>query len=179
LERWRLNYKDFPIEKGARILYEENILSKYTDYGKVEISDITLTEGAGIAQDDTRMTVFHVSELEFQIPDFALEPEGLFTALSEISFGKDINFSGHPVFSQKYYLRGDNESDVRIFFEEAILSFLEGHEEMHIESHRNKLLIYKKRDLLQPEEIAEVLVFLNSFSQLLDEHKHKDSKVIL
>jgi MFS superfamily sulfate permease-like transporter len=164
-------YKNFPIEKGARILYEENILSKYTDYGKVEVSDITLTEGARMAQEDTKMTVIHVSDIDIAIPDFALEPEGLFTKLSELSFGKDINFEDHPLFSKMFYLRSDNETSTRKFFHESILSFLETHEGLHIESHRNKLLIYKKRDLLNQEEIAEVMEFLTAFAEFLYERE--------
>jgi MFS superfamily sulfate permease-like transporter len=156
-------YKDFPIEKGARIVYEENVLSRYDEYGKVEISDITVTEGAGAAQHDSKITVAHVSDLELTMPDFALEPESLFTKLSEISFGRDINFGDHPVFSKKYYLRGENENDVRNFFSPQILAFLERHEDMHIESHRSKLLIYMKRDLLTVEETREVLQFVEAF----------------
>jgi MFS superfamily sulfate permease-like transporter len=164
-------YKDFPIEKGARILYEENILSKYTDYGKLEISDITLTEGARAAQEDTKITVFHVSDIETSFPDFALEPEGLFTKFSEISFGKDIDFAAYPTFSKKYYLRSNDEAGTRQFFTGAILSFLESHDEMHIESHRNKLLIYKKRDLLEADEMREVLLFLELFKDYLKERQ--------
>jgi MFS superfamily sulfate permease-like transporter len=162
-------YKNFPIEKGTRILYEENILSQYMDFGKVEVSDITLTEGARMAQEDTKMTVIHVSDIDIAIPDFALEPEGLFTKLSELSFGKDINFEDHPQFSKMFYLRSDNEISTRRFFNENILSFLETHEGLHIESHRNKLLIYKKRDLLDREEIAEVMDFLTAFATFLYE----------
>lgn len=160
-------YKNFPIEKGARILYEENILSKYTDYGKVEISDITLTEGARMAEVDTKVTVVHVSDLDITIPDFALEPEGLFTKLSELSFGKDIDFTALPVFSEMYYLRSDNETATRGFFNESVLSFLETHDGLHIESHRNKLLIYKKRDTLDQKEMGEVMMFLNGFAEFL------------
>jgi hypothetical protein len=160
-------YKDFPIENGARISYEENTLSKYTDYGKLEISDITLTEGARTAQEDTKITVLHVSDLDVIIPDFALEPEGLFTKFSELTFGKDIDFKDHPDFSKKYYLRSNNETATREFFNESILAFLESHDEMHIESHRNKLLIYKKRGLLEREEIAEMILFTSAFTDFL------------
>jgi MFS superfamily sulfate permease-like transporter len=156
-------YKDYPIQKGNKILYEENVLSQYFDYGKIEISDITLTEGVRQVQEDTHLTIFHLSDLDVTIPDFALEPEGLFTKLSEISFGKDINFEDHPVFSKKYYLRGDDEKVTRTFFSESILSYLEGQEEMHIESHKNKLLVYKKRSLLEPKEMTEVLTFIAGF----------------
>jgi MFS superfamily sulfate permease-like transporter len=162
-------YRNFPIEKGARILYEENLLSKYTDDGKVEVSDITITEGARMAQQDTKVTVLHVSDLERSIPDFALEPEGLFTKFSEISFGKDINFEDHPGFSKKYYLRSDDELLTRKFFDENLLKFLEMNEEIHVESHRNKLLFYLKRELLEPDEIETVLIFIAGFIALLPE----------
>jgi MFS superfamily sulfate permease-like transporter len=169
-------FKDFPIQHGAKIMYEENILSKYTDYGKLEISDITITEGARMAQEDTKMTVFHISDLETSIPDFALEPEGLFTKFSEMTFGKDIDFTDHPDFSKKYYLRSNNEEATRRFFRDNIISFLEQHEEIHIESHRRKLLIYKKRDLLEPEEIADVLSFVAAFSDCLPLKHAADSE---
>jgi MFS superfamily sulfate permease-like transporter len=171
--RSALKYKDFPIQKGNKILYEENILVKYTEYGKVDISDITLTEGARQAQEDTHLTIFLVSELEAQFPDFALEPEGMFTKLSEIAFGKDINFQGHPLFSKKYYLRSDDESATRGFFNERLLNYLESHEEMHIESHKNKLLVYKKKSLLDASEVLDVLLFLQGLNEILSGEEAK------
>jgi MFS superfamily sulfate permease-like transporter len=155
-------YKDFPIEKGTRILYEENLLSKYDVNGKMEISDIILTEGAGAAMEESKMTVIHLSDLDFQIPDFALEPERMWTKFSELTFGKDIDFKDHERFSSMYYLRSDDEISTRKFFHADLLSFLEGHEDMHIESHRNKLLIYTKRDVLETSEISELISNVNS-----------------
>jgi MFS superfamily sulfate permease-like transporter len=160
-------FRGFPIEKGSKIMDEENLLSKYTDFGKVEISDITLTEGARMAQEDTKITVVHVSDLDRSIPDFALEPEGLFTKFSEITFGKDIDFSDHPEFSRRYYLRSDDEASARKLFDERILGFLEQHAGMHIESHRSKLLIYKRRALLDADDIHEVLQFVAAFTETL------------
>ncbi len=156
-------YKDFPIERGTRVLYEENILSQYTDYGKIEISDIQVIHGAGTAQQDSIMTVFHVSDLHFSIPNFALEPERLWTKFFEHTFGKDIDFRDHPDFSKKYYLRADDENTVRGFFRGNIIAFLESKPDMHIESQRGKLLIYDKREKLSIEEIQTVLMFINGF----------------
>jgi MFS superfamily sulfate permease-like transporter len=158
-----MKFKNFPIEKGANILYEENILSKYTDFGKVEISDITLSQGAGMAQSDTVLTVIHVSDLDAHIPDFSLEPEKLWTKLSELAFGKDIDFKDHAVFSSQYYLRAQDEDNVRKFFRDNLIGFLETHSLAHVESHRNKLLIYEKRATLSPAEIADILVFVDGF----------------
>jgi hypothetical protein len=71
------------------------------------------------------------------------------------------------VFSKKYYLRGPNETLVRNFFNESLIQFLENREEMHIECHRNRLIFYKKRDLLEPSEILYVSKFAEEFMSLL------------
>lgn len=160
-------YRGFPIQKGSRILYEENVLSSYTDFAKIEISDITVSEGARMAQQDTHITVLQASELDFLIPDFALEPEHMWTRISEFTFGKDIDFTSHPEFSRRFYLRGEDENAVREFFSERCISFLEKHDHIHIESHKNKLLIYKKKELLDAEEVQELLDFVTGFIQMM------------
>jgi MFS superfamily sulfate permease-like transporter len=162
-----LKYKDFPIQIGNRIQFEENTLTKYTDHARIDVSDITLTEGARQDRQDTHITVIHVSESEVIIPDFALEPERLLTKLFEGVAGKDLDFPAHPEFSKKYYLRGQQEAAVRDFFTEPLIHFLENREELHIECHRNRLIFYKKRDLLEPSEILYVVKFAEDFLQLI------------
>ncbi|HZI25687.1 MAG TPA: SulP family inorganic anion transporter [Chryseolinea sp.] len=161
-------FKNFPIEKGAKILYEENILSKYTDFGKIEISEITVSQGAGIAQEDSVYTVVHLSDLDMHIPNFSLEPEKLWTKFSELAFGKDIDFKDHPKFSSKYYLRAEDKDHARLFFRENLIGFLETHSLAHVESQRNKLLIYEKRDTLSTTEIVDVLAFAEGFVSTLN-----------
>jgi MFS superfamily sulfate permease-like transporter len=162
-----LKYKDFPVQVGNRILFEENTLTKYTDVARVDVSDITLTEGAMQDREDTHITVVSISEVDIKVPDFALEPERLWSKLFEGVAGKDIDFSSHPVFSKKYYLRGQQEEAVRKFFADSIIRFLENREEVHIECHRNRLLFYKKRDLLTASEIPYVVKFALEFLQLI------------
>ncbi len=160
-------YKDFPIQNGNKIPYEENLLGKYVVLGKLESSDITLQEGARQSQNEVHITIVQVSETDIMVPDFALEPEGLWSKLFEGISGKDIDFINHPVFSKKYYLRGQNENHVRDFFSESIIQFLENREEMHIECHRNRLIFYKKRDLLEPSEILYLSKFAEEFVSLI------------
>lgn len=168
-------YKDFPIEKGTRILYEENLLSKYDQHGKMEVSDITLTEGAGMATEELKMTVIHLSDLDFTVPNFALEPEKLWTRFSELSFGKDIDFGLYESFSRMYYLRSDEEEATRKFFNQRLVDFLESHDDLHIESNRNKLLIYTKRELLTTEEIETLITIINDLVQAMN----ANSKTVL
>lgn len=167
--RSALKYKDFPIQKGNKIQYEENILEKYLEQGRICVSDVTLTEGARQAQSDTHITLVMVTETENLIPDFALEPEGLWTKLSELGGSRDIDFSDHPDFSKKYYLRGEDEDAVRRFFNEGVIQFLENREEMHIECHKNKLLFYKRRELLTAAEIDYIERFAEDFLAVVDQ----------
>jgi hypothetical protein len=162
-----MKYKGFPIQQGNRILYEENTLTRYTDHDRIDVSDITLTQGAMQEKEETVITVIHVSEIDISIPEFALEPEGLWSKLSELSGGRDLDFTEYPAFSKKYYLRSEAEDQVRQFFSEPIIRFLENREEMHIECHRNKLLFYKKRDVLEPSEIDYVVQFAEDFLAVL------------
>ena len=162
-----LKYRNFPIQKGNRILFEENILTRYDAEERIDVSDMTLTEGAMQDKEDTHITVVHVSEIEYPIPDFALEPEGLLSKFSELVGGKDIDYKEYPVFSKKYYLRSDFENEVHEFFSDPIIRFLENREEMHIECHKNKLLFYKKRDLMDPHEIEYVVKFAEEFVSLI------------
>lgn len=167
--RSTLKYKDFPIQKGNKIRYEENILEKYLEQGRICVSDVTVTEGVLQDQHDTHITLVMVTEMENTIPDFALEPEGLWTKLSELSGGKDIDFTHYPEFSKKYYLRCDDEDSIRKFFTEATIQFLESREEMHIECHRNKLLFYKKRGLATPSEIDYTERFAEDFLEVVSQ----------
>ncbi len=165
--RSAMKYKDFPIQRGVKVLFEENILEKYLDQARIIVSDVTLGEGALSAAREMQITLVLISEIGQHIPDFALEPEGLMSKFSELAGTKDIDFKEHPVFSKKYFLRGDQEEKIRQFFTEDILTFLENREDIHIECHKNKLLFYKKRDLLDPGEILYTEKFAEDFLAII------------
>jgi hypothetical protein len=158
-------YSGFPIEKGNKIMFEENLLAKYLEIAKIEVSDITLTEGARQEKTETHITVIQLSEHGLSVPDFALEPEGLWSKLFEGVDGKDIDFSAYPEFSKKYYLRGASEEVMATFFKEPLIRFLENREEMHVECHKNRLVFFKKKDMLSPTDITYVEKFAEEFIQ--------------
>ncbi len=155
-------YRDYQLQVGNKV-YEQNVLYKYTELGRIEVADLSLIQGAMQAAIETQVTVINLSELQFALPDFALEPESFGTKLTEFVAGRDIDFNEYPDFSKRYYLRGLTETAIRNFFSESIIRFLENREEMHIECHRNRLLFYKKLDLLDPHEIEFVERFAEDF----------------
>lgn len=169
--RSALKYRNFPIQRGMKISYEENILEKYLEQGRISVSDVTLAEGALSSKIETQITLVLITEIDVPIPDFALEPERLLTKFSELAGTKDIDFSEHQGFSKKYYLKGEQESKIREFFTEGILKFLETREDIHIECHKNKLLFYKKRDLLQTDDILYTEKFAEDFLEVIVQEK--------
>lgn len=168
-----MKYKDFPIQQGNKLHYEENTLEKYLANGKITISDLTLTDGALQEKSDTHITLLHLTEIDQSIPDFALEPEGLWTKLTELSFGKDIDFHEFPDFSKKYYLYGADEKAIRSFVDDSFVHFFERHQAMHVECHKNKFVIYKRRDILDGDEIVLLEKFAGEFINLLEKVRNK------
>ena len=160
-------YAGFPISIGTKIRFEENVLVGSQSFGKIELSDITLTEGARHAKDETYITILHAT-LNTMLPNFALEPEGLWSTLFKNTLGKDINFSAYPEFSKKYYLRGETEATIESFFNDRIVKLLEKNEEMHIECYNKHLIFYKKRDLLSVSETESLLKFAEEFIALIE-----------
>ena len=148
-----LRFRNFPFATGNRILAEENLLSRFENWGLLQISDVLITEGVRQERQETAVTVMELSDLDINIPDFALEPEGLWSKFAELTIGKDIDFGDQPGFSRKYYLRGRDEDAIRAFFTPQLRSFLENREVMHIESQHNKLLLFKRMDVLESSEI--------------------------
>ena len=140
---------------------------KFSENGKIEVADITLTQGARQAQQDTHITVVNVSDMDASLPDFALEPESLWSKVSELSNGKDIDFNAYPIFSSKYYLRGENESAIREVFNDQLIRFFERHPDVHVECHKHRLLIYTKFDLLETTQISQLIQFADDLLRVV------------
>jgi MFS superfamily sulfate permease-like transporter len=156
-------FSQFFIQQEGRIELEENLLVKYSTIGKIEVSDILLTQGVREEKRETQMTLMQFSEHDLMIPDFTLEPEGLWTQLFERVAGEDIDFNSYPIFSKKYYLRSLQKQEIATFFNSRLIDFLEQEEEMHIECHKNRLVFFKKRDLMETADIARLEQFAERF----------------
>jgi hypothetical protein len=50
-----------------------------------------------------------------------------------------------------------------------LIKFFEEHEEIHVECHKHKLLIYKKRDVLSSEEILQMEKFADELLSIIDQ----------
>jgi MFS superfamily sulfate permease-like transporter len=167
-----LKFKNFVLAKGTPVQFEENLLEKYTEYGKITFSDITITEAGGtLAPSTSQFTVLVITESDITLPDFALEPENLWSKFSELTDGRDIDFEGHPDFSKKYYLRSNEVEAIRLFFTDKRIAYLENNPAIHMECRNNRLLVFSRQELLEPDERIALENFVSGFLQLA-ETKH-------
>jgi len=135
-----------------------------------EIADITFNEGQAFTA-ETFNTTMMVLSLNKKIPVFAMEKEGvlgkIFDRVVALTGYKDINFEIYPEFSKKFLLMGNNESEIRSFFTEEIINFLENHQIYHIESNGEALFIFDKIKLARTDETIAFIEYAKDLATLL------------
>ena len=84
-----------------------------------EISDITFNEGQAFTAETFNTTIM-ILKLNQKIPIFSMEKEGvlgkIFDKVMAFTGYKDIDFEMYPDFSNKFLLKGNDESEIRPFF---------------------------------------------------------------
>jgi MFS superfamily sulfate permease-like transporter len=128
-----------------------------------EIADIVFDEGALLALEVYQTTV-QIIRLPSPIPKFIIDKEGLFDKVFDrvkVFAGAkgDINFKKHFDFSSKFQLSGENETEIRAFFTDDLIRFLEENEIHHIESKGEALMIFKYIHVARTDEVKNMLVF--------------------
>jgi len=170
--RWDLNlFKDFNFFKTRKIEYTINTAKgNYKMFMEWETCDITFEEGGLFAKE--RHTSVNLLHLPFDAPVFVLEREGLIEKLSvKLNLKhEDINFTDYPSFSDSYLLRGDNEKEIRAFFNDKLLDFLVQNPYYHVESNGTMILIFRKMRFESPSRIAEMHDFSLRLAEVLLEN---------
>ncbi len=155
----------FRFTLGYEIKYRENKFNKnfkskkFNQLTKMEFSDVFLSKGIRMSEQNQFMSAVLVSNFAVSVPDFALNKEGIISNILQTVGYNDINFENFPIFSQLYLLRGSNESEIRAFFTPKIIEFLQNNVDYHIEGLDGKLLIYKNIALLSHSEMEDSIDF--------------------
>ncbi|MFC2176201.1 SulP family inorganic anion transporter, partial [Bacteroidota bacterium] len=148
------------IDKSYNQLYSE-----FSGF-EIHIQDIDFHEGEFQTRVNYHATVAIV-ELNNIIPQFTLEKENLFDQIAALSGYDDIDFKNFKHFSNKFKLKGKNETDVRKAFTHDLLSFLEENLNYRIESTGSHLLIMGKERPFSQKEISAFYDFLVQLLPLL------------
>jgi len=174
--------KDFKWEYKPFVDRTIDLLSKFTFFktrsvdttknllinGNDTLFDVVFTEGAFIARQLVRATMFHV-KVNHSLPEFTLDKEGLFDYVKQFTELADIEVPNHSDFNKRFYLSGSDKEKVLDFFTDDILLFLESNTHYHIESNKEGLLIFKRERLASVKEIKAMIDFGLRFEKLIKE----------
>jgi hypothetical protein len=83
------------------------------------------------------------------------------------SRSKDINFKQHPIFSNRFFLYGDDRKAIRSLFSKDLIYFFENQPTYHVESNGKNVLIKGGDRLASVEEIKKMLSFAEGLGVVL------------
>jgi len=155
-----------PIERKSNCL--EGVFNDFNV--SWEIADVTFNDGAAFSAETFYTTVMAL-KINKKMPIFSMEKEGLFEKIFDkvIAFAghKDIDFEMYPNFSSKFLITGRDESEIRAFFTDEIISFFENRQIYHIESNGNGLIIFNKIKLARTDETMALIKYGQELTKLL------------
>ena len=138
-----------------------------------EISDITFNEGQAFTAETFNTTIM-ILKLNQKIPIFSMEKEGvlgkIFDKVMAFTGYKDIDFEMYPDFSNKFLLKGNNESEIRSFFKDEIIRFFENNHIYHLESNGESLIIFDKIKLARTDETIAFIKYGLELAKVLNEN---------
>ncbi len=136
-----------------------------------EIADVTFNEGAAFTA-ETFNTTLMVLKLSKKIPVFTMEKEGviekIFDRVMSYTGYKNIDFEMYPDFSKKFLIMGNKESEIRSFFTDEIIRFLENHQIYHVESNGESLIFFDKIKLARTDETIAFIDYGKELATLLN-----------
>lgn len=136
-----------------------------------EIADVTFSEGAAFTA-ETFNTTLMILKLPKKIPVFTMEKEGVIDKILDrvraYSGYKDIDFEMYPEFSNKFLISGNNESEIRDFFTNDIISFFDNNQIYHLESNGEAIIIFDKIKLARTDETVSFIEYAKKLAILLD-----------
>ncbi len=123
--------------------------------------DFTYTPGE---EPMTQTVILFYSE-QLNLPLFTLRPESMFDTIKQFLGFKDIDFDNCPIFSELYFLKGNDEGAIRHLFDEKKIKFYEAHKDVNTEGSGNFLIFYRHRIKVEP---ASIPLFLEEGVQVLN-----------
>jgi hypothetical protein len=155
---------DFNLFKKGRSRKSYNIMKGSRNGIPLTIFDYRYTTGGGKNSHTYIQTVI-IAEPEKNIPKFTLTPENFLHKIGSAFGYKDIDFDNYPIFSKRYFLRGENDTTIRQLFRPELLNYFERQKKRaSIESNSKTLLYYFPSKKTKPEELNK---FIEEFNRVI------------
>ncbi|TLP80696.1 SulP family inorganic anion transporter [Maribacter sp. ACAM166] len=143
--------------------------SFYDETKTFHLFDVEFSEGEFIAREVVKATILHI-KLKQPMPVFTLDKEGLLDFIYGMAGFKDIQLENHPDFNKRFFLSGEDQSEIQNLFTDELILFLESNPYYHVETNGNSIMILKKERLLSVKEIKAMLYFGKQLNLLLNQN---------
>jgi len=148
---------EFSLFTRGRYGKAANLLGTKADGAALAVFDYSyvVRSGSGRNRHDTTHTqsVLVCEAERLDLPQFRIEPEGLFDRVGAAMGAQDIDFTDHPAFSKAFVLQGSDEAQVRALFTPEKLDYFAGHKGICVEGHGRRLILYRYGKRVAPKEI--------------------------
>ncbi len=156
-EKLRADLGGFTLFSHGHAKKLTNLLRGTTPELDVAVFDYRYTVGGGHHRHTSRQTVVSFRFPGGRLPRFSLRPETVWHRIGSWLGYQDINFESHPVFSQKYLLRGKDEPAIRSLFTPDVLEQFEARTGLCVEGAADRLIVYRPGKRVDPEAIRSLM----------------------
>jgi len=167
----RLGFNFFP--KGDPAFYNEmsvfnlfqqghsrllkNLMRSTGSDPEVAVFDYRYTIGSGKNQSTRNQTVVWFRSSDLNLPAFTLSPENIMHKIGALLGYQDIDFEQNPGFSKHYLLRGQDETRIRMLFNDSLLRFFEQKHPVSAEGRDNHFIFYRSKKMVKPEVLSSFI----------------------
>jgi MFS superfamily sulfate permease-like transporter len=164
--------KYFELAQRQRLLFRENTLTAYEEFGEIHVFDLHLTTGARQQSEEQSISAGWI-ELPGHINmDFKLVKEDLLEKAKAFSGMQDIDFPEYPLFSRKYSLTSNSPKEVKQIFGEGLVKLLEREDQYQVEAKGKELFILPLNgELLDVNQIKKLLAFCRELALVLPQEE--------
>lgn len=160
--------KKLPFFFYRHLRYEENLLHRHINKIHLQVSDIKAREGAQISLRFYHFTGLLITDLPQKLPVFYLEKESLIHRMLDSSGFRDIDFVENQTFSDRFFLQGTDEAEIREFFTQELMEIFLQNTDFHVESDGESLFIFHgEMELLDEVETQKLLAMGETMVQYL------------
>lgn len=148
---------DFQLFCRGRNRRVRNLIQGQIEEAFIAIFDYCYVTGSGKNSHTYSQTVILLRSDRLQMPKFSLYPENLFHKMGDFFGYHDIDFTNHPKFSNRYLLRGENETLIRKAFHSEAIAFYEDSRGLCTEASDARMIFYRADAKVPPEEMHSFL----------------------
>lgn len=150
-------FSSFQLFSKGRAKKVVNVLQGESGQRQLAVFDYQYTTGGGKSTHVWQTTALSLRFDGSEMPAFMLRRKQAGDTIASWFRGRGIEFVGRPMFSKRYYLRGDDEPAIRAVFTEPVVTYFEENPGLFVEAAGNEMLVYRLGQKVKPEGIGEFL----------------------